>query len=179
MGTRGNVVVQDRGENLVRIYRQFDSYLSGMGAGLKEMLGEQPRIVNGYGSGDDSPLAFNGMGCLAAYVIAHLKDGIGNIYIQVVDEEPDGLFIEYVYTLYESGGKQPEVAFGYKPGELFIRVETIDWDEEKKNAETVKRADGTTYESVRYPYKTIYDGPFKEFDPVALDKTEREEEVPA
>lgn len=100
MGTRGHVVVVDgSGKRLVRIYRQFDTYPTGMGADLLSILG-QPKLVNGYGRDDGIPEVFNGMGCLAAYLVGKLKaDEIGNVYLHATDEEPDGVFIEWVYTL--------------------------------------------------------------------------------
>jgi hypothetical protein len=167
VGTRGNVGVQDRGKNLVRIYRQFDTYLSGMGADLVEFFGYEPKIVNGFGSEErGKQTVFNGMGCLAAALIAHLKDGIGNVYIEAVDSEPDGLFIEYVYTLYESEVEQPkDNGFSHRPGELQIKVESI-------GGESYTTEEGRT----QYHYHTIYDGPFKDFDPIALEKQGREED---
>jgi hypothetical protein len=40
----------------------------------------QGKLVNGYGS-NEPQLVFNGMGCLAAQVVANFKDGPGNIYL--------------------------------------------------------------------------------------------------
>ena len=51
------------------------------------------------GLGGDTSKVFNGMGCLAASVIAHFKEGAGGFYMSQSDEE------EYVYTVYERNGK--------------------------------------------------------------------------
>lgn len=165
MGTRGNVVVMDQGKNLVRIYRQFDTYLSGMGSDLVEFLGHEPRLVNGYNSQDAAHSStFNGMGCLAASLIAHLKGGIGGVYIEPLESEPDGLFIEYVYTLYADEVEEAEDGFRGKPGRLYIKVEGM-------GGESYQTEHGRT----QYHYHTIYNGPFADFDPVALEKQERED----
>lgn len=103
MGTRANVVIRDGKTNLVRIYRQFDGYPTGLGQDLKDiLLGGRAKIVNGYGSGMQAPEVFNGLGCLAAYLIGELKDKkIGNVYIEPANLKPDRLFIEYEYILRE------------------------------------------------------------------------------
>lgn len=64
---------------IVTMYRQYDGYPEGHGQELAEFLagGE---LVNGIGL--DGKRVFNGMGCLAAQVVAHFKDGAGGIYLQ-------------------------------------------------------------------------------------------------
>lgn len=109
MGTRSNVVVMEDGKQMVRIYRQYDGYPEGMGANLLKILADgQSKIVNGYQSSKDiAPFSFNGMGCLAAYLIGELKGGkIGNVYIsglQKLTEEES--YIEYEYTIYFKNNK--------------------------------------------------------------------------
>lgn len=84
MGTRSITTVYDNGKKLVSIYRQMDGYPTGMGADLKEIL-KGRKLVNGYNSDSAKARSFNGMGCMAAQLIAELKDGIGSIYIHPVD----------------------------------------------------------------------------------------------
>ena len=65
---------------VVTMYRQYDGYPDGHGSELAEFL-SKGKVVNGIGVGDDS-LQFNGIGCLAAQVVAEFKDGAGGIYLQ-------------------------------------------------------------------------------------------------
>jgi hypothetical protein len=57
---------------------------------------------------DKEDRAFNGLGCLAASIVAHLKDGIGNVYIQPLDDDYEG---SYNYFITEEDGR------------LYIRME--------------------------------------------------------
>ena len=88
-------------QNILCMYRQYDGYLSGHGAELAEFL-QDFTVVNGYNSGTPKRSA-NGMGCLAAQLIAHFKDDIGNIYIHHPDDKDCGE--EFTYTIYEEDGK--------------------------------------------------------------------------
>ena len=64
---------------IVVMYRQYDGYPSGHGIQLAEFLAKG-RLVNGI-SAAENELVFNGMGCLAAQVVANFKEGAGNIYL--------------------------------------------------------------------------------------------------
>ena len=108
MGTRSLTYIEEsygenreKKQNILCMYRQYDGYLSGHGAELAEFL-QDFNVVNGYNSGTPERSA-NGMGCLAAQLIAHFKDGIGNIYIHEPNESDCGE--EYTYTVYEEDGK--------------------------------------------------------------------------
>lgn len=98
MGTRSIVnVVGEYGQGpLVSIYSQFDGYPSGMGDNIKKILNHgNVTLLNGF-NGHSCPSHFNGMGCLAAYLVGELKDGkIGNVYLY-----PIGSIQGYDYTLY-------------------------------------------------------------------------------
>lgn len=98
MGTRGTVCILDNFLSLVKIYSQNDSYPSGLGTHIKSILNEgNVQIVNGIGAGQKSPAYFNGMGCLAAYLVGQLKsDQIGGFYLTTVDD-----IQQYNYFLYE------------------------------------------------------------------------------
>jgi len=79
MGTRALIVVQDYdGTEIAVIYRQYDGYTTGLGDNLAGFF-KDFSIVNGY-SGKYDPEA-NGMGCLAAQLVAHLKEGAGGVYL--------------------------------------------------------------------------------------------------
>ena len=108
MGTRSLTYIEEsygenreKKQNILCMYRQYDGYLSGHGAALAEFL-QDFNVVNGYNSGTPERSA-NGMGCLAAQLIAHFKDGIGNIYIHEPNDSDCGE--EYTYTIYEEDGK--------------------------------------------------------------------------
>jgi len=122
MGTRCTTVVMEDGEPILAIYRQLDGYLNGHGRELKEFLAPL-RIVNGIRWTDDGPekQIANGMGCLAAQLLAHLKinchhkpTGLpeaGNIYVVPFRQEE---FYHYVIsnkgeqillTVFADGGK--------------------------------------------------------------------------
>ena len=81
---------------IVTMYRQFDGYPSGHGKELAEFLASGT-LVNGI-SPDDTRTLFNGMGCLTAQTIGHLKGGkVGGIYLEKVRTKPD--MENYVYEV--------------------------------------------------------------------------------
>jgi hypothetical protein len=82
---------------LLTMYRQFDGYPSGMGADLVEFL-DGSKVVNGLGMDDlNSKRVFNGVGCLAAQLVAHFKTGAGGFYIEVPNAK--GCWEEYTYEV--------------------------------------------------------------------------------
>ena len=83
--------------HLVTCYKQYDGYPSGYGLELANFLASGI-LVNGFGPSEI--LQFNGMGCLAAQVIALFKDGVGGYYISAEGHEQ-----EYNYTVYNKGDK--------------------------------------------------------------------------
>lgn len=100
MGTRSITFVMDEYTNkpIIRLYRQYDGYPSGHGLELAEFLAPYT-IVNGLGLRDDRKLA-NGMGCLAAQLIAHFKTGAGQFYLEVPSLTGDS-GQEYEYFVYK------------------------------------------------------------------------------
>jgi hypothetical protein len=78
MGTRSLTYVYDDKTPVVCMYRQFDGYPTGHGAELANFLNGF-EIVNGYS--EVRPKLANGMGCLAAQMIVHFKDGTGGFYL--------------------------------------------------------------------------------------------------
>jgi hypothetical protein len=67
-------------EKIVTMYRQYDGYPEGHGLQLAEFL-VRGTMVNGIDYTNEDKLMFNGMGCLAAQVIAHFKNGAGGFYL--------------------------------------------------------------------------------------------------
>lgn len=88
------------------MYRQFDGYPEGHGAELAEFL-KSGRMVNGL-DGVGKELQFNGMGCLAAQMIANFKESPGGFYIHPTDVTDCGQ--DYEYHVYQ------------KKDELYIEV---------------------------------------------------------
>lgn len=89
MGTRSNYRVIETWKNektgkteknkLVNIYVQFDGYPSGHPMETMEWLASGT-VVNGLGM-DRPKTVFNGASCLAAQLVARLKNGPGGTYI--------------------------------------------------------------------------------------------------
>ena len=111
MATRGMISIAKREEGvsfseipketIVDIYHHWDGYPEGLGVTLGWYFSGK-RIVNGIGSRDNEDLIFNGMGCLAASLVAHLKDGPGNVYIEGRNQHG---WIEYHYYVWGADGK--------------------------------------------------------------------------
>lgn len=81
MGTRHLTFVYGESDTVMLcMYGQWDGYPSGHGADLAQFLNSFDEIVNGVPLGDKRRLA-NGMGCLAAQLVAHFKKDVGGFYI--------------------------------------------------------------------------------------------------
>lgn len=104
MGTRSITHIKnEQGETLLTFYRQFDGYLTGHGKDVVAALNNgEVEVVNGYNSTHKNPAVFNGMGCLAAYLIGQLKDGIGGLYIVPTGQKD--CWEEYTYNIYINNG---------------------------------------------------------------------------
>ena len=90
-------------KSVVNIYRQYDGYPTGMGLDLAGFLSELD-VVNGFNLPAPARIA-NGTGCLAAQLVAYLKDGPGNVYLEALTGEPGDSWEEYIYTLYPKEGE--------------------------------------------------------------------------
>ncbi len=103
MGTRTLVHIKDSKKTIATIYRQYDGYPTGMGDDIKEILNNgMVNILNGFGN-HQVPQHFNGMGCLAAYLIGELKNKkIGNVYIYPANSKDVGE--DFTYTISEDLG---------------------------------------------------------------------------
>jgi hypothetical protein len=97
MGTRSLTFVYDGDKPIINMYRQFDGYPKGHGSELSEFL-MSGEIVNGFFSNDNAK-QFNGMGCLAAQMIAYFKKSVGGFYIYPVDANDYSQ--DYEYHVYE------------------------------------------------------------------------------
>ena len=104
MGTRSLVHIKEGKKTIVTIYRQYDGYPTGMGDDIKEILNNgMVNILNGFSLNHQVPKQFNGMGCLAAYLIGELKKKkIGNVYIFPANIKDVGE--DFTYTISEDLG---------------------------------------------------------------------------
>ena len=94
MGTRSLTYVYENEAPIICMYRQFDGYPSGHGIGLSKFL-TQIEMGNGI-SGSPELFSFaNGMGCLAAQLVAHFKNSVGGFYIHSTESKDCGQEYEY------------------------------------------------------------------------------------
>ena len=137
MGTRAMINIARREEGvsfsekpdkvMVSIYNHYDGYPEGLGVTLANYLKDK-KIVNGLGKTDYT--LFNGLGCLAASLIAELKNGPGNIYIE--DPNKPNTWIDYEYYVWGDNHKDIWISvFEYgdcifvgKPDKLIEKYDT-------------------------------------------------------
>jgi hypothetical protein len=99
MGTRSLTFVYsesvkgEKAEPIMNMYRQFDGYPSGHGSELAEFL-SGGKIVNGLRFGEEGKF-FNGMGDLAAQLVANFKKESGGFYLYPVTAKDCGQDYEY------------------------------------------------------------------------------------
>lgn len=96
MGTRSLTYVFDNETPVVCMYRQFDGYPTGHGSELAAFL-DGFEVVNGFN--EKKPKLANGMGCLAAQMIAFFKVGVGGFYLEPVELGQD-VCQDYEYHVY-------------------------------------------------------------------------------
>ena len=78
IGTRSiTCVLDEQGNKIIEMYKQFDGYPEGLGKELQSFIASGT-MVNGIGSDTN---VFNGISCFAAQLVAHFKDGPGGIYL--------------------------------------------------------------------------------------------------
>ena len=112
MGTRALTFVYDADRQpFLNLYRQYDGYIEAHGRELAEFLAGK-KLVNGYGR-ESTELA-NGMGCLAASLVANFKETVGGFYIQSVTETECGQ--DYEYHVYENRVKVLGPGSIFNPG---------------------------------------------------------------
>ena len=96
MGTRCLTYVYEGNSPLVCLYRQFDGYPSGHGAELANFL-KGIKLGNGIAANPKMGKFANGMGCLAAQLVAHFKKSVGGFYIHLVTDSGG---VDYEYHVY-------------------------------------------------------------------------------
>ena len=138
MATRAMISVAKREEGvsfseipdktIVEIYHHWDGYPEGLGVKLASYLDDM-KITNGISSKDNENYLFNGLGCMAASIVAQLKDGPGNVYIESRDSHT---WIDYEYFVWGDTDKDiwisifddSECIFVGKPRDLLKKYYT-------------------------------------------------------
>lgn len=106
-------------EPICLIYGQYDGYPDGTPLRVANFLAKG-KMVNGYGSGDNG-LVFNGTGCMTAQLIAELKEGTGNIYVQSLNSRGNS-GEDYMYDIINDFDTKSIVIVGYDwEGKEFFR----------------------------------------------------------
>lgn len=128
MGTRARINVVEGNKILTSIYRQYDGYPDGLGFEISEFVKDM-QMTNGIAGEPVLGETANGMGCLAAQLIKHLKVRVGGVYIR--DTDPDSHGEEFVYNLSNKHGEiwldvfgGAMTAFG-SPGDSEAEMEAI------------------------------------------------------
>lgn len=98
MGTRSLTHVKEGRTTICTMYRQMDGYPTGHGQALADFL-KARKIINGISMGCNETNSANGMGCLAAQMVAHFKGGIGGIYLEKPGRKADWEDYEYTVTV--------------------------------------------------------------------------------
>lgn len=117
MGTRSLTYFyeEDADKPFMCMYRQFDGYPEGHGAELGQFLAKF-EVVNGFGTDQEAGSHANGMGCLAAQMVAEFKTTIGNHYLVAPELQQDS-WQEYEYHVHP---KMVEVRQCYGDGEVIF-----------------------------------------------------------
>jgi hypothetical protein len=97
MGTRSLTFVYDEQDVIINMYRQYDGYPTGHGAELAEFLAPFT-MVNGLSTRETRKVA-NGMGCLAAQLVANFKSDAGGFYLYPPSAVDCGQ--DYEYHVYQ------------------------------------------------------------------------------
>ncbi len=98
MGTRSLTFVYEDNKAIINMYRQYDGYPEGHGQELAEFLGQFAAITNGIRVGETRKTA-NGMGCLAAQLVANFKTEVGGFYLYPTSAKDCGQ--DYEYHVYQ------------------------------------------------------------------------------
>ena len=136
MATRAKIHIARREEGvsfseipekvMVSIYNHYDGYPEGLGVTLASYLNGK-KIVNGLGGNRGD--VFNGLGCMAASIIAELKEEAGNVYIE--DPERKHGWIDYEYYVWGDDHKDIWISifsdgdciFVGKPQQLLVKYD--------------------------------------------------------
>lgn len=124
MGTRSLTFVYDDETPIINMYRQYDGYPTGHGAELAEFL-TPFTMVNGISTVETRKVA-NGMGCLAAQLVANFKSEAGGFYLYPTSAVDCGQ--DYEYHVYHNGSEGLRVSITNR-GCNFFGLTQSDTDE--------------------------------------------------
>jgi hypothetical protein len=124
MGTRSLTFVYDDEKPIINMYRQYDGYPTGHGAELAEFLAPFT-MVNGISTVETRKVA-NGMGCLAAQLVANFKSEAGGFYLYPTSAVDCGQ--DYENHVYHNGSEGLRVSITNR-GCNFFGLTQSDTDE--------------------------------------------------
>jgi hypothetical protein len=97
-------------EELMLLYGQYDGYPNGVPTQVAKFIAKGT-MTNGYSTTDDS-IVFNGAGCMAAQLVAHLKEGVGTYYIHSLSSRGT-CGEDYLYDIIVDHNEHSIVMVGY------------------------------------------------------------------
>jgi len=128
-------MMDEEGEEIVVMYRQFDGYPTGHGQDLANFLARF-KIVNGMSLKETPGRCANGAACLAAQVVEHFKtdSGVGGIYLHTAGTRDCGE--EYLYEVQPKVGENVKLTAyrGYNNLTQFYHGFAQDFDGKKLEA---------------------------------------------
>ncbi len=136
MGTRSLTIFKDEGLDVAVLYNQWDGYPTGYGKKLSSFLKKFSAVTNGIDTRTKRKTA-NGMGCLAAQVIAHFKTEVGTFYLEPAGTRDAGEVYRYTVSL----TRIPDV--GENSAQILLTVES----------------------GYGEKWETLYNGPVKQYRP--------------
>jgi len=98
MSTRSLTIVRNpEGNTLLTLYKQSDGYPRHYGYYLAKLLA-QVRMTHGLIQDRNLGHSANGLGCLAAQIVAKLKDAAGEVYL-VPEWDETNMYTRFVYII--------------------------------------------------------------------------------
>ena len=124
MGTRSATFFIDGNRTVCHLYRQFDGRPEYHGVELAHAC--DVILVNGIRAATAGATYANGIGCLAASVVAKLKTDIGGFYLHSPDELAND-WCEYIYVVRSQGlGKSPIIGCSTQAGPWPFNLQATD-----------------------------------------------------
>jgi hypothetical protein len=129
MGTRSSYGVIEtykddkirRRNEFMSMYVQYDGYPEGHPLKVAQWLSEF-KVVNGIPVSEKEVKLFNGAGCLAAQLVALMKDGAGGVYMQTPKARGNS-WEQYLYDIVVDSDKKDIKFIAYenndKPEKIF------------------------------------------------------------
>lgn len=98
MATRSTIKFIEHNKIIASIYKHWDGYIENLGIEIAEFLKDK-KIICGISNQTMEQGYANGMGCLAAQFIKHIKEKIGDVYMANSDCYDE----EYNYKISHNG----------------------------------------------------------------------------